>query len=441
MDTSFWESLRLGFMQLRAECAINPPIATAGRLTAIWTAPPERGSWRLDYWDGKDGSGVAERFKWHSESAAARQGFSGKGDDAVSFWLDQIRRDAPESHVRRQLFHTGETDQLYSVEILDICGLSAEYCRKCEADETRTRGLAEVRPSGGSLRNLAARPIQKVQSSRHEIDMFANDAFATARDRLLKKHTKKERRVLGQVRQTHNSGGFLSALITLKADEVRDTILALADAQVEAFTLYRTPSDPYAEKALKTSAQQIAGGSISAVRGQLRLRSVRLRIAEEGRGVPWHLEIERSMRSALEEGLLRLKRQRIRFRNSGHSLQKAPPPLGRARAETALSKKRAAGGDSGKVKELGRSTSQVVKKKRGRPQTITDEKKAAALQLKKSGGTNKQVAALLYGTKYPTPQQTKNVSAILRHYTRKSKQSSSPVKPRKASPPPRKTRG
>jgi hypothetical protein len=71
-------------------------------------------------------------------------------------------------------------------------------------------------------------------------------------------------------------------------------------------------------------------------------------------------------------------------------LQKAPPPLGRARAETALSKKRAAGGDSGKVKELGRSTSQVVKKKRGRPQTITDEKKAAALQLKKSGGTNKQ---------------------------------------------------
>jgi hypothetical protein len=78
MDTSFWESLRLGFMQLRAECAINPPIATAGRLTAIWTAPPERGSWRLDYWDGKDGSGVAERFKWHSESAAARQGFMEK---------------------------------------------------------------------------------------------------------------------------------------------------------------------------------------------------------------------------------------------------------------------------------------------------------------------------------------------------------------------------
>jgi hypothetical protein len=29
------------------------------------------------------------------------------------------------------------TEQLFSVEVLDICGLSAEYCKKCEADETR----------------------------------------------------------------------------------------------------------------------------------------------------------------------------------------------------------------------------------------------------------------------------------------------------------------
>jgi hypothetical protein len=65
MPTDFWESLRLGFMQLRESCAINPPIAPAGRLTAIWTAEPAPGNWRLNYWSDTDGSGVAKRFEWH----------------------------------------------------------------------------------------------------------------------------------------------------------------------------------------------------------------------------------------------------------------------------------------------------------------------------------------------------------------------------------------
>lgn len=84
---------------------------------------------------------------------------------------------------------------------------------------------------------------------------------------------------------------------------------------------------------------------------------------------------------------------------------------------------------------------EVVKRKRGRPQTIEDEKKTAAMQLKESGGTNKDAAALLYGTKYPTPQQTKNVPAILRHHKLKLKQASAGAKRRKSSPPPRKTKG
>jgi hypothetical protein len=74
-------------------------------------------------------------------------------------------------------------------------------------------------------------------------------------------------------------------------------------------------------------------------------------------------------------------------------------------------------------------------KKRGRPQTITDEKKIAAARLKASGGTNAEVATVIYDTKYPTPQQKKNVSSILRHHQQKS-----PVKPRKTPPKARKTR-
>jgi len=89
MPRTSWESLRLDFMQLRAECAINPPIAPAGRLTAIWTAQPvpAQGRWRLNYWNAKDGSGITERFKSRAKYAAALRGFTGGGEDAFPFGL------------------------------------------------------------------------------------------------------------------------------------------------------------------------------------------------------------------------------------------------------------------------------------------------------------------------------------------------------------------
>jgi len=51
-------------------------------------------------------------------------------------------------------------------------------------------------------------------------------------------------------------------------------------------------------------------------------------------------------------------------------------------------------------------------KKRGRPTKIPDALKEKALKI--TGG--KARAQTLYQTRYPTPQQKKNVSAILRHY-------------------------
>lgn len=139
MDDNFWESLRQGFMQLRADCAIDPHLNPAGRLTAIWTADREK-KWRLNYHRGKDGNGVIERFTWAAESAAAQLGFKGSEREALSYWLDRIKAKAPEAHIQR--IHTvrgiDETEEIYSVEILDICGLSADYCRKCQAEEIRT---------------------------------------------------------------------------------------------------------------------------------------------------------------------------------------------------------------------------------------------------------------------------------------------------------------
>jgi hypothetical protein len=83
-----------------------------------------------------DGYGITRRFEWNAQRAAVRLGSGETGQKAVWFWLDRVRREAPESHLRTQRFEGSDgTGQLFSVEILDICGLSAEYCIKCEADE------------------------------------------------------------------------------------------------------------------------------------------------------------------------------------------------------------------------------------------------------------------------------------------------------------------
>ena len=138
--------------------------------------------------------------------------------------------------------------------------------------------------------------------------------FAVARDRILKEHADQRRRALAQAELTGNSGAYLPALIKCEAQHVRETILALADAYVEAFTIHGVPSDTRVD--LRAVARQVTAGAISGIRGHLRLRSGRLRIAEEGRGVPWHLEIERAMDAAVKEGRLKLRRQRIEFKDS-----------------------------------------------------------------------------------------------------------------------------
>lgn len=143
-----------------------------------------------------------------------------------------------------------------------------------------------------------------------EINKLISGAFAVACDRILADGNEKKNQMLGRVRRTGNSGGYLPALTKCGAEHVKAMILARADAYVEAFTLYGVPSDEQAEIDLQTVAQQIAAGSISNIRGYLQLRSARLRTVEAGLDLPWHLEIERAMDAALKEGVLKLRRQR-----------------------------------------------------------------------------------------------------------------------------------
>jgi hypothetical protein len=62
----------------------------------------------------------------------------------------------------------------------------------------------------------------------------------------------------------------------------------------------------------------------------------------------------------------------------------------------------------------------ATKKKRGRPQKIPDERKAAASRLKLGGGSNLAAAKVIYDKQYPTTQEVKNVPAILRNFQKKS---------------------
>lgn len=69
-------------------------------------------------------------------------------------------------------------------------------------------------------------------------------------------------------------------------------------------------------------------------------------------------------------------------------------------------------------------------RKRGRP-PISDALKHRAQEIKNAGGSNKDAAVEIYGTKYPTPQQVKNVPTILRHFRQRMKKST--TKPKKRS--------
>jgi hypothetical protein len=180
------------------------------------------------------------------------------------------------------------------------------------------------------MQGTAKGAIRMNPPSRFEIEKFANDAFEIARHDILAEYADKLNHVAGQVRLTGNRGSYLPTLFGWGAERVREIIRARAKAYVEAFTLYRVPSDAQAEKVLRTCAREIAAGSISAIRGHLRLRSGRLRIGEEGQGRPWHLEIERAMDAALKEGVLRLRRQRIEFKGSESIPLRARLPTGAA---------------------------------------------------------------------------------------------------------------
>jgi hypothetical protein len=160
----------MGFARIRSD--------SDGRLTAIWESQPEPGAWRLSYYNGTFSPEVATRFEWHAQTAAAQLGCQLDGKAAMAYWLDLIKSDLPKSHRRRLI----GGDQLESIEILDVCHLSAEYCGKCEGDEIRAARQdhpVNVDAGADSLGRPRRSAVQGgVQEGSNAADILDRDAYA-----------------------------------------------------------------------------------------------------------------------------------------------------------------------------------------------------------------------------------------------------------------------
>ena len=269
------------------------------------------------------------------ENMARRAGKELDLSDAVPYGLETVDRDAVDPCTRALLevlrkeglafqikrkgtgIVKGQTYSSVAVGIDDLCVATAAYCRRRARDEIGARLRSRLEdPEKLSEPELGRSPstaIRTSRPSRHEIKSLADARFAAYCEDTLAEYEKKRNQVLAQARQLGNSGAPLPALVECEAKRVQELILARVDADVEGFTVYGVPSDSSAEADLQTAAKHIAGGSIARIRGELRLRSVRLRTREEGQGIPWHLKIQAAMGAALKKGALKLKTQRIEF--------------------------------------------------------------------------------------------------------------------------------
>jgi hypothetical protein len=144
---------------------------------------------------------------------------------------------------------------------------------------------------------------------KSKMEKLADLALSVSRDRILRETDEMRSQVLHKVALSGNSAGYIPGLVAWAEDRVRQMVLARADAYAEAFAAYGQPSDALAETNLHAAAQQIAAGTISGICGDLNLHNIRTgqhQAAPEGYV---SRRISAAMTSALQQGVLKLRRQ------------------------------------------------------------------------------------------------------------------------------------
>jgi hypothetical protein len=155
---------------------------------------------------------------------------------------------------------------------------------------------------------------------RAEIERLAALSFDAKRERIIREWADERYKRVARVNQSGNVAGYLPALIKWAVERLKQIISAQADAYIDAFNAYGLPCDHDAERALRSTASQSAAGSIANVRGDLSVTRHHL-----GQGVPWHLEIEREMGTAVKEAIAEMHMQSAIVQNA---LPKASASVG-----------------------------------------------------------------------------------------------------------------
>ena len=153
-------------------------------------------------------------------------------------------------------------------------------------------------------------PKQMDGSKRSEVERLAAFTFKARQERIIREFGDERYRVINKVTLSHNSAGFLPALIKWAVDRLKQQIAAHADAYIDSFNAFNMPCDKAAEQSVTTAAIQFAAGSIGNVRGDRSVIRHRL-----GQGSPWHLEIERELGTSLKEAISRMRHQSAVIQN------------------------------------------------------------------------------------------------------------------------------
>jgi hypothetical protein len=226
--------------------------------------------------------------------------------------------DEAKSVFRLGVWRTVQDDPRWKQHLSEVKALAATYAASAgHALTARPDG----HPASGTAEGTTRRP------PRHEIEKFAKGRFALVRDDILAEYEKQKTQVMRQVGETHNIGGYVPAIISWGTRRVRAIVLALADAYVDECVRYDVPSDKRAEDDLQATARLSAAGTIAGIRGELSLRARRTRRPLQNPGGSLNREISRSMKSAIDEGLLNMK-QRIKSNGSkgtGHQAVGSSP--------------------------------------------------------------------------------------------------------------------
>jgi len=331
-DSEFWHRTEAKFRRLSPRPPRRGEVQQASHngLCAWWKPSGWSGGklYRL-FNDGDDieaNRNIERLFKIVAERAEVELGHPG-GEAAVFEWLDRLRLWGlyvePFGEESSQIIHR-------------VCDASAEYCLKCESEaKAMARAVDQVKEIG-TRQQIAKIVVPTSRPTRAEVEQFANETFQKDIDDRMDAYARKQTQKLAAVTSTRNIGGYLLALIECKQERLRTEILILADARVGAGTIYAVPLGAWAEKALEKAASEMAAGTVSAFRGELELRAKRTRSPESNSG--GNREIERAMKSAMREGKLRLKTQRIQTERSLRGVAAPLPPTPSAPPEIELPK-------------------------------------------------------------------------------------------------------